>query len=119
MNEFHFDMKALQEKLSGKVLQPQRTVSGWEKNRLEYRNTICTDKDIDLSEFKIVGYLMGNHIHVNKSINWSHFDTVTFISKSPNTVDGKVFHHFYGYRHTGIDGKARISTIIAEKIIKL
>lgn len=108
--------ETLKKRLTGKVFTPQRTVSGWELNRLQDRKAYCTTKNINLNDYRITGYLVGNAVHFHRDLNWQCFDTVTYLCDSENPVNGRRAHHFHCYRGKGKDGKERQTIVIAEKI---
>lgn len=93
---------------------PQRTLTGWEANRMRDREVQCLTPGIDLGKFEIVGYLCGTRVDSMKDMNWNYFDFVSFINSSTNPVNGITGYHFTASRQRG-DKPAQLIVVVAIK----
>lgn len=85
------------------VFIPQRTQSGWDLSRAEYRKLrdragICYDPRIDLSEYEIVGYMGGGEELKANGLTFDHFDSIAEICVSKHPRKQQERHHFTGSR---------------------
>lgn len=87
----------------------------WAGNYIRERKPYCTDRDIDLTHFRIMGYVSGRAIHVH-ALTWYHFDSVTYLGHSDNPINHERGHQFLCHRYSGKDGKASNTVVIADKI---
>lgn len=97
-----------------KQMIPQRTLTGWEENRLRDRETVCLTPGINLDDYQIVGYLCGTRIDSLTGMNWTYFDFVSFINSSTNPVNAITGYHFTGSRQRG-DKPAQLMVVVAIK----
>jgi hypothetical protein len=80
-------------------MTPQRTITGWDENRLKYRETKCLTPGIRLEDYRITQYGCGNNLDMVSTLNWSHFDFVSLIGKSKNPKNGQVGYWFVATRN--------------------
>lgn len=97
-----------------RTMIPQRTLTGWEENRMRDRETICLTPGINLKDYTIVSYLCGTRLDSIKGMNWSYFDFASLINSSTNPIDKTTGYHFTATRKRG-DKEAEITVVVAIK----
>lgn len=70
----------------------------------------CRDPGIDLTQYRILGYLCGDRVDRLAGLSWSEFETVRLIGHSQNPKNKNKRYHFEGKRYT------RRTVLVAEKL---
>lgn len=92
-----------------KPFTPQRTREGYDRLRKMFRGR-CRDPGIDLTQYRILGYLCGDRVDKLAGLSWTEFETVRLIAQSTNPKNKLTRYHFLAKRYT------RRTVIVAEKI---
>jgi hypothetical protein len=89
--------------IRGKSLNKPARANGWEQNRINYqklhdRACKCTDASIDLKDYEIMEYAIGNKFRKHNGLDWPHFDWVSPAGKSFNPTNKQLRYHFICWR---------------------
>lgn len=75
------------------VIQPRA-----ERFRIVDAQFIHGPKWFKIDLFEVHGYLQGERVDMVESLTLDHFDEITYIGKSFNSKNEKMFYHVIGFR---------------------